>query len=136
YVLLGLGLAYSGSLAYSWRTWQDRRAAGTPRLRRSLGVKLTGSMVLVMALDGAGYLLAVSRVSTDRAELVAVLQDIFVAVALLTISVGLVLPGMISHAVLQVNHAAQRLQRGTLAELSRAMQALGSGDLASARATP
>jgi diguanylate cyclase (GGDEF)-like protein len=133
YVLLGLALAYSGSVAYSWRTWQDRRISGEPRVPRSLGLKLTGSMVLVMALDGSGYLLAVSTVDKGRAELVAVLQDIFVVVALLTISVGLVLPGMISHAVLQVNHAAKRLQKGTLAELTRAMEALGSGNLAAAR---
>ncbi len=136
YVLLGLALAYSGSLAYSWRTWQDRRTSGAPKVKRSLGMKLTGSMVLVMVLDGAGYLLAVTKVDNGQAALVALLQDIFVAVALLTIAVGLVLPGMISHAVVQVNDAAQRLQQGTLAELTRAMQALGRGDLAAARAHP
>jgi diguanylate cyclase (GGDEF)-like protein len=136
YVLLGLALAYSGSLAYSWRTWQDRRVSGAPKVKRTLGMKLTGSMVLVMVLDGAGYLLAVNTVDEGQAPLVALLQDIFVAVALLTIAVGLVLPGMISHAVVQVNDAAQRLQRGTLAELTRAMQALGRGDLDAARAHP
>ena len=136
YVLLGLVLAYSGSLAYSWRTWRDRRSSGAPKVRRSLGMKLTGSMVLVMVLDGAGYLLAVNKVDRGQAPLVALLQDIFVAVALLTIAVGLVLPGMIAHAVTQVNDAAQRLQRGTLAELTRAMQALGRGDLSAARANP
>lgn len=136
YVLLGLTLAYSGSLAYSWRTWQDRRAAGLTGPRLSLGTKLTGSMALVMALDGAGYLLAVNKVDKGQAALVALLQDIFVAVALLTIAVGLILPGMISHAVVQVSEAAQRLQRGTLADLTRAMQALGRGDLSAARARP
>jgi diguanylate cyclase (GGDEF)-like protein len=136
YVLLGLALAYSGSLAYSWRTWRDRQSSGASKVKRSLGLKLTGSMVLVMVLDGSGYLLAVDTVDSGHAALVALLQDIFVAVALLTIAVGLVLPGMISHAVMQVNDAAQRLQRGTLAELTRAMQALGRGDLSAARATP
>jgi diguanylate cyclase (GGDEF)-like protein len=136
YVLLGLGLAYSGSLAYSWRTWQDRRGSGALKVKRSLGMKLTGSMVMVLVLDGAGYLLAVNKVDNGHAALVALLKDIFVAVSLLTIGVGLVLPGMISHAVVQVNDAAQRLQRGTLADLTRAMQALGRGDLAAARAQP
>ena len=136
FVLLGLALAYSGSLAYSWRAWQDRRGAGTARVPRSLGMKLTGSMVLVMVLDGAGYLLAVGYVDTGQTELVAVLQDIFVAVALLTVAVGLVLPGMITHAVTQVTAAAHRLQTGTLPDLTRALRALGSGDLAAAAAHP
>lgn len=136
YVLLGLALAYSGSLAYSWRTWQDRRAAGVSRVRRSLGFKLTGSMLAVMALDGTGYLIAVGYVDNRHAVMVVILQDIFVVVALLTISVGLILPGMISHAVVQVSEAAQRLQRGTLGELTRAMDALGAGNLAAAKADP
>jgi diguanylate cyclase (GGDEF)-like protein len=137
YVLLGLGLAYSGSLAYSWRRWRDRRAAGAPRqVKRSLHFKLTGAMVAVMVLDGTGYLLAVTHVDKGQQLLVTALEDIFVAVALLTIAVGLVLPGMIAHAASQVSQAAQRLASGTLSELTRAMQALGAGDLQAARATP
>ena len=91
-------------------------------------------MVLVMVLDGAGYLLAVDHVDKDRVELVAVLSDIFVVVALLTITVGLVLPGMIAHAAQQVAAAADRLARGTLADLTRAMEALSRSDLDAAHA--
>ena len=54
-------------------------------------------MIAVMVLDGAGYLLAVSSVAATTPALVTLLQDIFVAVAILTITVGLVLPGMIGH---------------------------------------
>ncbi|MDP9344687.1 MAG: amino acid permease [Actinomycetota bacterium] len=135
-VLASLVLAYAGSVFYAWRRFDDRRRAGAPRLVRSLHVKLTGAMVAVMALDGAGYLLAVSHVSGQRAELTTVLSDIFVAVGLLTIAVGLVLPGMIAHAAEQVTHAADRLARGTVADLSRAMTALGRGDLSGAHARP
>ena len=46
-------------------------------------------MVAVMALDGAGYLLAVSSVDPGNPALISLLQDIFVAVAILTITVGL-----------------------------------------------
>ena len=88
-----------------------------------------------MALDGAGYLLAVSSVAAGQPALVSLLEDIFVAVAILTITVGLVLPGMIAHAVGQVAHAAARLATGTLADLTRAMHALGAGDLDAARAS-
>jgi diguanylate cyclase (GGDEF)-like protein len=64
-----------------------------------------------------------------------VLEDIFVAVALLTISVGLVLPGMITYSAQEVSAAAKRLTWGTLRDFSLAMRALGRGDLDSAHAS-
>jgi diguanylate cyclase (GGDEF)-like protein len=132
-VLVGLTLAYSGSAAYSWRRWQDNR--GLPRrVRRSLHFKLTGAMLAVLILDGAGYLIAVSSVPLNDPIQVAVLKDIFVVVALVTITVGLVLPGMIAHSATQVADAADRLATGTLADLTRAMDALAVGDLPAAHA--
>ena len=130
-VLAGLALAYSGSLLYAARCWSDRRRDGKPGFARSLHLKLTGAMVLVMTLDGVGYLIAVAHVRAGHPDpaLVTVLEDIFVAVALLTITVGLVLPGMISHAASQVARGADELASGALAELTRAMQALEQGDL-------
>ena len=132
-VLFGLTLAYSGAAAFAWRKWQDNR--GLPRrVKRSLHLKLTGAMVAVLVLDGSGYLIAVKSVRPGDAGMASVLQDIFVAVALVTITVGLVLPGMIAHAATQVAGAADRLATGTLADLTRAMGALADGDLAAARA--
>jgi len=131
-VLFGLALAYSGALAYAFRQWRDRNGA-PKRIKRSLHLKLTGAMLAVMALDGAGYLLAVNHVTADP-SLISVLQDIFVAVAILTITVGLVLPGMIAHGAGEVADAADRLVSGTLADLTRAMRALSEGDLEGARA--
>jgi diguanylate cyclase (GGDEF)-like protein len=133
-VLFGLALAYAGSSLYAWRTWTDRRRAGVRGVRWSLHTKLTGAMVFVMVLDGAGYLLAVGHVDNGKLELVTVLSDIFVGVALLTITVGLVLPGMIAHTAQQLTSTADRLARGTLADLTRAMQALSRGDLDAAHA--
>ena len=133
-VLLSLGLAYAGSVFYAWRLVTDRRRAGLPGVQRSLGLKLTGAMVAVMALDGAGYLLAVGSVEASNPALITLLQDIFVAVAILTITVGLVLPGIIASAVEQISAAAARLATGTLADLTRAMQALSTGDLDRAKA--
>ena len=132
-VLAGLVLAYSGAAAYAFRQWRDR--GGAPkRVKRSLHLKLTGAMLAVMVLDGSGYLLAVSHVSTADPMLITVLQDIFVAVAILTVTVGLVLPGMIAHGATEVTRAADRLVSGTLADLTRAMRALADGDLEAARA--
>jgi diguanylate cyclase (GGDEF)-like protein len=133
-VLLSIVLAYAGSVLYAWRRASDRRRSGVQKIGRSLGFKLTGAMIAVMVLDGAGYLLAVTAVDQADTQLVSLLQDIFVAVAILTISVGLVLPGMISHAVEQVSTAAGRLADGTVADLTRAMEALAAGDFEQAKA--
>ncbi len=135
-VIASLGMAYSGSLAYAWRRYQDTRA-GRERpgdFFRSLHAKLTGAMLAVIVLDGIGYLLAVSHIGGHHAALVAVLEDIFVAVAILTVTVGLVLPGVISHSVAQVARATGRLAGGTIADLTGAMRALARGDLDQARA--
>ena len=133
-VIAGLAFAYSGSFLYALRRWDDRRRAGQSLSLRSLHVKLTGAMLLVLVLDGAGYLIAVSTISQQQADLVAALEDIFVAVAVLTITVGLVLPGMIAHALGEVVRAADRLVTGTLYDLSRAMRALEAGTLDEAHA--
>jgi light-regulated signal transduction histidine kinase (bacteriophytochrome) len=91
-------------------------------------------MLLVLILDGSGYLLAVSHLPQGHSPLLTGLSDIFVAVAMLTIVVALVLPGMIGHSAKEVSDAAQALSEGTLAEFSRAMSALGRGDLDGAHA--
>ena len=134
-VVFGLALAYSGAALYAWRVIEDRRRQGLPAFAQTLHVKLTGAMVLVLVLDGIAYLLAVNTVSAEHHELVSVLADIFVAVALLTISVGLVLPGMITYSATEVSKAAKRLTSGTLREFSQAMGALGRGDLEAAHAS-
>ncbi|MEI8287982.1 MAG: amino acid permease [Verrucomicrobiota bacterium] len=133
-VLIGLAFAYSGAALYAWRRFSDRRKQGLPGIARTLHIKLTGAMLLVLFLDGLGYLFAVRNVSTHEAWLLAFLQDIFVLVAILTITVGLVLPGMIAHSAVEVSKAARRLTEGTLAEFTRAMQALGKGNLSEAHA--
>jgi diguanylate cyclase (GGDEF)-like protein len=134
-VVFGLTLAYSGAALYAWRLIEDRRRQGLPAFAPTLHVKLTGAMVLVLVLDGIAYLLAVNTVSAEHHELVAVLADIFVAVALLTISVGLVLPGMITYSAKEVSKAARRLSSGTLHDFTEAMGALGRGDLEAAHAS-
>ena len=134
-VLFGLALAYSGGALYAWRVIEDRRRQGLPAFAKTLHVKLTGAMLFVLILDGIAYLLAVNTVSAEHHALVAVLADIFVAVALLTISVGLVLPGMITYSAKEVSAAAKRLTWGTLREFSLAMNALGRGDLEAAHAS-
>ncbi len=131
-VMVGITLAYSGSAAYAWRRWLD--GDYSHRLRRgarSLHVKLTGAMLAVLVLDGAGYLLAVTNLRTGDENLATLCADIFVTVALLTLTVGLILPGSIGHAVGQIADAADSLATGALADLRVAMERLAGGDLGS-----
>ena len=132
-VIVGVSLAYSGSIFYAWRVLSDRRRAGLPFSLRSMHLKLTGAMLAVLTLDGTGYLLALSAITRADAALITALQDLFVVVALLTITVGLVLPGVIAHATGEVAHAADRLATGTLASLTNAMEALAAGRIDEAR---
>ncbi|HEY0107282.1 MAG TPA: amino acid permease [Rhizomicrobium sp.] len=131
-VLVGLAFAYSGAALYAWRKFTDRRRQGLPGMARTLHLKLTGAMLLVLTMDGAGYLMAVDNVVPGELALKAGLEDIFVAVAILTIAVGLLLPGMIAHSAVEVAQAADRLVHGTLADFARAMQSLGRGNLSGA----
>ncbi len=133
-VLIGVLFAYSGSALYAWRRYTDRRRQGLPGIANTLHIKLTGAMLMVLAFDGAGYLLAVTSLPDQSSALVSVLEDIFVAVAILSISVGLVLPGILAHAMVQVSDAATGMARGAMASFSNALLALGRGDLDAAHA--
>ncbi|HVN35709.1 MAG TPA: amino acid permease [Casimicrobiaceae bacterium] len=133
-VLVGVLFAYSGSVLYAWRRFSDRRREGLPGVANTLHIKLTGAMLLVLAFDGAGYLLAVTSLPHQSSALVSILEDIFVAVAILSISVGLVLPGILAHAMVQVSEAATAMSKGAMASFSNALLALGRGDLDAAHA--
>ena len=133
-VLAGFTFFYSGSALFVWRKLEDRRLDGLRGIPHTLHLKLTGAMMLVLLLDSVGYLIAVGNVSPGNEALIAVLEDIFVAVAILTIAVGVVLPGMISHSIVQVSQSANRLATGTLADFVLAMRSLGGGDLNAAHA--
>ena len=133
-VLIGVLFAYSGAALYGWRVFSDRRARGLPGLAPTLHIKLNGAMLAVLALDAAGYLLAVSSMPQQVGPLVSVLEDIFVAVAILTITVGLVLPGMIAHAAIEIRDAANHIAETTMAGFSHALRALSRGDLDFAQA--
>jgi PAS domain S-box-containing protein len=133
-VLIGIGFAYSGSALYAWRKMMDRRKQGLPAIGRTLHLKLTGAMLLVLALDAFGYLIAIDNVPRVDLALISALEDIFVAVALLTIAIGLILPGMIAHSAVEISKSAEQLVKGTLADFTRAMRALAAGDLEQAKA--
>ncbi|WP_294540346.1 amino acid permease [uncultured Rhodoblastus sp.] len=131
-VVFGLAMAYSGAGLFAWRKMEDRVRAGLPAVRMTLHLKLTGAMLLVLVLDAGGYLIAVNSIPAGQPAMVAALEDIFVAVAILTITVGVVLPGMIAHSAAEISAAAQRLSSGVLHDFSSAMNSLAKGDLAGA----
>jgi diguanylate cyclase (GGDEF)-like protein len=131
-VVFGLLMAYSGAALYGLRKLEDRRRLRLPGVVGSLHVKLTGAMVFVLGFDAVGYILAVDAIPSDQKPFVAALEDIFVVVALMTISVGIVLPGMIANSADQVSRAAKRLASTTLEDFASAMLALSEGNLEAA----
>jgi signal transduction histidine kinase len=134
-ILAGIAFPFSGLILYFWRIIQDRRKRGVSLVDlRSLQVKLTGTMVIVLALDSIGYLIAVYNLPQQQSALITALEDIFVVVALLTISIGLLIPGMVANAAIEVSNAARKLVKGTLSDFAQAMQALGRGEIEKARA--
>jgi signal transduction histidine kinase len=128
-VILGLVLAGAAALGRVWRRLEDRAASPAGFTGHTLHAKLTGSMLLVLALYTGGYAAALARIPPAQNATVALLNDIFVAVAMLTLSVGIILPGMIAHTAEQVSEAAARLVAGTLSDFSSAMAALAAGNL-------
>lgn len=134
-VIVGIAFPFTGLLFYFWRKIKDHYKQGLPLVSiRSLHLKLTGTMLAVLALDSIGYLIAVKSLPEAQTALITSLEDIFVTVALLTLAIGLVVPAMVAHAASQVSAAANNLVTGTLADFARAMQALGRGELDKARA--
>jgi signal transduction histidine kinase len=128
-VIAGIVFAFSGIPFYLWRRISDRLKAGLSPISPSLHLKLTGTLISVLVIDAAGYLVAVKYIGTEYKELTMVLEDIFVLVALLTLTAGLIIPGMIIHAAEQVNNAARRIVSTNLKELSIALESLGRGKL-------
>jgi signal transduction histidine kinase/HPt (histidine-containing phosphotransfer) domain-containing protein len=126
-VVLGVLMGYSGAAFYAWRRLEDRPVTGLAF--KSVHLKLTGAMLTVLALDATGYMVAVSRLANQRSQVTVMLEDIFVAVAMLTIGVGIIVPGMIGHSVAQVNNATQHLVENTLSRFCAAIEALGHGRL-------
>ena len=132
-IVLGIVMAYSGAALFALRKLLDRRRGGAPGIGRTLYVDVMVPLLVVLSLDAVGYIVALSRLGGEDPARVAGLEDIFVAVALLSLSVGVVLPGRIAHAAEQVSDAARRLAHDTLREFSTALDQLGRGDLESAR---
>ncbi len=113
-VILGLLFAYSGAALYAWRKLEDRQSGRVAGIFRSLQLRLTLAMVVILTCDGAGYFLAIQSVPAGELSRATALQDIFVLVALLTIGVGLVLPGLIAHAATRdLKSANERLRHET-----------------------
>jgi signal transduction histidine kinase len=132
-ILTGFFISFFGMGLYAWRSCSDRRAKGLPIVSNGLHVKLTGVMILVLILDGSGYIIAVNHLSDQNSALVVVLEDIFVVVALLTISVGIIVPSIVVETATEISSAAQKIAKDVVKEFSKALRALGKGDLEGAK---
>ena len=131
-VLIGLALACAGIVFYAWRQYSDRCAFDPPGMVYTLHFKLTGVLLLLLLLTGAGYWLAWDHLPPQQTALPALLSDMLVAAGLLTLAAALLVPGMIAHSAEAVTRAANRLANGTLSDFSHALRALGRGDFQAA----
>ena len=92
--LFGLALAYSGAALYAWRVIEDRERQGLPAFAQHAARQAhRRHAVRAGARRRSPICWPSTRSRTSTRALVSVLADIFVVVALLTISVGLVLAG-------------------------------------------
>jgi signal transduction histidine kinase/CheY-like chemotaxis protein/L-asparagine transporter-like permease len=132
-ILLGLAMVYSGAAFYALRKIEDHRRDGARRFARSLYMDVMLILLVVLALDAVGYVVALQRISRDDPSRVAMLDDIFIAVAILNITVGVLLPGRIANTAEQISKAARQLATGALRDFSIALESLGHGDLEGAR---
>lgn len=130
-VVLGIAFAFSGSIFLVWRKVHDGYNLRQPIYISSLQNKFLGTMFIILILDSIGYLIAVQYIIQLQVftPLIVILEDIFVVVALITISVGLVIPGTIVTAAVNLSDAAKHLAKGTMQDFSNAMTALGKGEL-------
>lgn len=130
-VIIGIIFAFSGVLLFIYRRISDRIHQGLPGIMPSMQLKLTGTILIVLLVDSLGYLIAVLYIGklATNVPMVTLLEDIFVLVALLSISIGVIVPGMIVAVTENISQAASRLAKETLADFSNAMIALGQGDL-------
>jgi len=132
-IVLGLVAAYSGAGAFAMRKLEDRRRAGDRGMGSTLYLDVMVVLLIVLVLDAAGYIVALSRFGAEDSARAAELTDIFVAVALLSLGVSVVLPGRIAYATEMVGEAARKLAFNTLRDFSAALDSLGKGDLEGAR---
>lgn len=105
------------------------RGLGPAGAHGSIHAKLLAGMLMILALNGLGYLAAHQALRASDPLLTALIDDVFVAVALLTVLVGVALPAMIVHALTRAAEAAERLTDGAVSGLCEGIDALGRGEL-------
>lgn len=128
-MIIGICLSFIAIPFYLWRKISDRIKKGLPVFQNSLHFKLTGLLFSVLVLDAVGYLVAVHSIHRSQINIISILEDIFILVALLTLTLGLIIPGTVVHAAEEINEATKRIVHTNLKELSAAMKALGSGQI-------
>lgn len=128
-MISGICISFIGIPFYLWRKTSDRMKKGLPVFSSSLHFKLTGLLFCVLVLDAIGYVIAVHSINSSQTETISILEDIFILVALLTLTLGLIIPGRVVHAAEEINEATKRIVHTHLKELSAAMKALGSGQI-------
>lgn len=133
-VLTGILFGYAGAMLYSWRRMWDRAILGLSAFN-TLPVKLTIFSILIILLNATAFNIAVNQVLPQKATFVNLYTEIFLVVSILIFCVALIIPNILSNSALQVAKSAKELSKGTLSDFTKAMIALGKGDLNAAQAS-
>ena len=128
-ILCSVIAIYSGIVLYTTRRWKATHLGRQTPVRWSLQTKLTCSLFLFLLLDGAGCLITLYSGAMVPKAAAAMLEDIFVLTAILTLAVNAILPGVISKTAEQIASATEHLANSVLADFSTAMNALSRGEL-------
>ena len=132
-MLIGIAMVYSGAGMLAIRKLSDRRRHGKIGVAATLYIDVMLSLLFVLSLDTIGYLVALRGFAGQDPARAALVEDIFMAVALLSLSISVGLPGRIAYAVDHLSVASRRLATVTLRDFSIALDALGRGDLDGAK---
>ncbi|MES2570448.1 MAG: response regulator [Verrucomicrobiota bacterium] len=107
-LLAGTTFAYCGTLLHLWRKMAGHRKMGLPPVTPALQLKMSGTMLLLLALNTAGYWIASHR---NPAQPV-IAEALVMGMALLSVVIGLLLPGTIVFSFHELQEEAGRAARG------------------------
>ena len=133
-ILTAMFFVYTGAILYSLRKARDRADIGLSPFN-ALPVKLTVFSILILLLNATAFHTAIEQVGPQKAVFINLYTEIFLVAAIITYSVAMIVPNILANSALQVAKSAKKLSKGTLADFSNAMIALGKGDLDAAHAS-
>lgn len=128
-MLGGVLFVLLGVLPYLWRKMIDIHERNEQINLFSIHITLPLLFFIIVGLNSTGYLLLLLKFPQTTGETIVILQDIFITVILLTLTLGLWITDSVAHVAVEISKASNHLAKVTMPELVIGMKALGSGIL-------